>query len=72
MHIKNQVKLNKPAVTRASLDQLFYISSAAHPAIVGLGLPQELPRKTETVKKIVVLYSYTRGATRHRGEECKA
>jgi hypothetical protein len=50
MHIKKQVKPNKPAVTRESLDQLFYISSAAHPAIVGLGSSQELPRKTEKLK----------------------
>jgi hypothetical protein len=49
IHIKNQVKLNKPAVTRESLDQLFYTSFAAHPAIVGLGLSQELSRKTEIV-----------------------
>jgi hypothetical protein len=32
------------------LDQLFYTSSAAHPAIVGLGSSQELSRKTEKVK----------------------
>ncbi len=40
-------------MTRASLDQLFYTSSAVHPAIVGLGLSQELLRKTEIVKKLL-------------------